>query len=235
MTDDHLHRRRGLFGGLRASFLTGLVVVLPIGLTIYLIWTVIGWIDAWVLPLVPYAWKPDTLIHDYFGPDTTVSIRGVGVIVFLVFTILVGWIAKGMIGRALLRPAERIVERMPVVRSVYTGLKQIAETVFSQTGSSFERACLVRFPHPDSWAVGFVAAHAKGEIAARLPAEGNVLTVFVATGFVPPTGFLLFVAEKDVIMLDMSLEEAAKLVISAGLVFPAPKPPALPPDPAPAA
>ena len=228
MSDDHPHRKRGLFAGLRASFLTGLVVVLPVGLTIYLIWTVIGWIDGWVLPLVPYAWKPDTLLKDYFGPETQVSIRGVGVIVFLMFTIFIGWVAKGLIGRSVIRSAERMVDRMPVVRSIYNGLKQIAETVFAQSETNFERACLVQFPRPGVWAIGFVATKARGEIAARLPVDGAVLTVFVATTPNPTSGFLVYVPEKDVIMLDMTLEDAAKMIISAGLVYPNPKDPSQP-------
>lgn len=230
MTDDlQAHRRRGLLGGMRASFLTGLAVVLPVGLTIYLIWTVIGWIDAWVLPLVPHAWKPDTILHDYFGPDTQISVRGVGVIVFLIFTILVGWIAKGMIGRSVIRPAELLVGRMPIVRSIYHGLKQIAETVFSQSGANFERACLIQFPHAGLWAIGFVATKAKGEIAERIPVDGDILSIYVATALIPPAGFLVYAASKDVILLDMSIEDAAKLIISAGLVYPNPKDPSQPP------
>jgi uncharacterized membrane protein len=227
--DTHPHRKRGMLARLRASFLTGLIVVLPVGLTIYLIWTVIGWIDGWVLPLVPYAWKPDTLIRDYFGQDTTFSIRGVGVIVFLVFTVLIGWIAKGLIGRSLIRSAERLVDRMPVVRSIYNGLKQIAETVFAQTETNFEKACLVQFPRPGIWAIGFVSTKARGEIALKIPGEGDVLTVFVATTPNPTSGFLVYVPAKDVIMLDMSLEEAAKMIISAGLVYPNAKDPSQPP------
>jgi uncharacterized membrane protein len=226
-------RRRGLFSALRTSFLTGLVVVLPIGLTIYIVWTFVGWIDAWVLPLIPHAYQPDTLIKDYFGPDAEYTPRGLGVIIFFVFTIIIGWIAKGMFGRALIRPAERLVERMPIVRSVYTGLKQFAETVFSQTGSNFERACLLRFPHGESWAIGFIAASAKGEVAARLPTQGELLTVFVPTGLVPPTGFLIFVPQSDVMILDMKVEDAAKLIISAGLVYPNRKDPTKPPAPLP--
>lgn len=232
MTDDaHSSRRRGLFSALRTSFLTGLVVVLPIGLTIYIVWTFVGWIDAWVLPLIPHAYQPDTLIKDYFGPEAEYTPRGLGVIIFLVFTILIGWIAKGMFGRALLRPAERLVARMPIIRSVYSGIKQFAETVFSQGSSNFERACLLRFPHAESWAVGFIAAKARGEIAERLPAQGEILTVFVPTGLVPPTGFLIFVPASDVILLDMKVDDAAKLIISAGLVYPNPKDPTQPPQP----
>ena len=104
MTEDQTTRRKsGFLGGLRRSFLTGLVVVLPITLTIYLIWTVIGWIDAWVLPFVPQAYHPDSLLRHYFGEDWTYNVRGLGVIVFLVFTVFVGWLAKGLFGRSVLR------------------------------------------------------------------------------------------------------------------------------------
>ena len=115
-------RKRGMLGGLRASFLTGLIVILPIGLTLYLIWVVTGWIDSWVLPFIPHAWKPDTLIRNYFGQDTVLNVRGVGVVLFLMFTIFVGWIAKGILGRSFLLWTERTVDRLPVVRSVYNGL-----------------------------------------------------------------------------------------------------------------
>ena len=229
MPDDHSAKKRGLFGGLRASFLTGLIVVLPVGLTIYLIWTVVGWIDGWVLPLVPQAWQPDTLLKDYFGPDTHFSIRGVGVVVFLIFTILIGWVAKGLIGRSIIRTAERMVDRMPVVRSIYNGLKQIAETVFAQSETNFDKACLVQFPRPGIWAIGFVSTKARGEIAQKIPVEDEVLTVFVATTPNPTSGFLVYVPAKDVILLDMSLEDAAKMIISAGLVYPNPKDPSQPP------
>lgn len=228
MPDEPNARKRGILAGLRSSFLTGLIVVLPVGLTVYLIWTVIGWIDGWVLPLVPQAWQPDTLLKDYFGPETRVSIRGVGVIVFLIFTVLIGWVAKGLIGRSIIRTAERMVDRMPVVRSIYNGLKQIAETVFAQSETNFDKACLVQFPRAGIWAIGFVSTKARGEIARRIPVEGDVLTVFVATTPNPTSGFLVYVPARDVILLDMSIEDAAKMIISAGLVYPNPKDPSQP-------
>ena len=210
---------RTRFGELRASFLTGLVVVLPVGLTIYVIWSVVGWIDSWILPLIPATWQPDALLRDYFGENVRFSLRGVGVIVFLIFTIIIGWIAKGLIGRSMINRAEWMVNRMPIVRSVYTGIKQIAETVFAKSEKNFDRTCLVQFPTPGVWAVGFVAAKPKGEIALKLPNSDAMITVFVA--LTPLTsGFLVYVPAGDVIMLDMSLEEAFKLVISAGLVYP---------------
>lgn len=219
---DTTSKRRGLLAGLRASFLTGLGVVLPIGLTIYLIWTVIGWIDGWILPLIPGPWKPDVLVREWFGPDATIPVRGVGVVVFLVFTVVVGWIAKGLLGRSLLHWAERLVDRMPVVRSIYNGIKQIAETVFAQTETNFERACLVQYPKEDIWAIGFVSTKAKGELQAKLNLAGyrEVISVFLPTTPNPTSGFLLYVAEEDVIYLDMKIEDAAKLIISAGLVYP---------------
>lgn len=226
-------RKRGLFAGLRSSFFTGLVVVLPIGLTIYLIYTVVGWIDSWVLPLVPEAYQPNTVLRRIFGPDTAVQIRGLGVVVFLVFTIVMGWIARGLIGRSLISWAEGLVDRMPVVRSIYNGLKQIAETVFSQSNTSFERACLVEYPKENIWAIGFISTPAKGELFDKLtqPGGGNILSVFVPTTPNPTSGFLLYVPAKDVILLDMKIEDAAKLIISAGLVYPNPKDPGQPPSP----
>ncbi len=221
-------RKRGILASLRASFLTGLVVVLPVGLTIYLVWAVIGWIDGWILPLIPAWYQPEVLAERYFGPDADFPVRGLGVIVFLIFTIIVGWVAKGLIGRSVIRWAEGLVERMPVVRSIYGGIKQIAETFFAQAESKFDKACLVQFPRPGVWAIGFVATKAKGEVAAKIPADGDVWTVFVATTPNPTSGFLVYVPAKDVIMLDMTLEDAAKLIISAGLVYPNPKDPTKP-------
>ena len=228
MTDPTPKARRGVLASLRASFLTGLVVVLPVGLTIYLIWTVIGWIDAWILPLIPGAYQPEAWLQYWFGPEANYPVRGVGVVVFLVFTIFVGWLAKGFIGRSVLRSGERLVDRMPVVRSVYGGIKQIAETFFAQAESKFDKACLVQFPREGIWAIGFVATRARGEIKARIPVDGEVWTVFVATTPNPTSGFLVYVPVKDLIFLDMSLEDAAKLIISAGLVYPNPKDPTQP-------
>jgi len=205
-------RRVSILARLRARFLTGLVVVLPIALTIWLIWTMIGWVDGVVLPLIPYDLTP----AHYLG----INLRGVGVVVFLVFTILVGWVAKGLIGRTLLRLGENLVARMPVVRSIYSGVKQIAETVFAQTERSFETACLIQYPRKGIWAIGFISTSAKGEIATRAETGGTLLSVFLPTTPNPTSGFLLFVPSEDVIELDMTVEDAAKLVISAGLVYP---------------
>ena len=220
--DEEPHRRPGLLSGLRASFLTGIVVIAPVWLTIWLIWSVVAWIDSAVLPLIPQQFQPSK----YVGTN----LPGVGVIIYLIFTVLVGWIAKGIIGRSLIHFAEGLVDRMPVVRSVYSGIKQISETVFAQTERSFEKACLIQYPRRGIWAIGFVSTTTRGEVRERAETGGEMLSVFVPTTPNPTSGFLLFFPAEDVILLDMSIEDAAKLVISAGLVYPNDKGPTEPPE-----
>ncbi|MCA0272466.1 MAG: DUF502 domain-containing protein [Proteobacteria bacterium] len=216
-------RRRGPLGAFRSNFLTGLAVLLPIGLTIWLIWVAVGWIDSWILPFIPHAWQPDTLMERYFGEKPPFSIRGVGVIIFLVFTVLVGWIAKGIIGRSLIAWGEGIVGRMPFVRSIYNALKQFAQSVLTQGDAKFDKACLIEYPRKGVWSVGFVSTPARGELAESIPDDDDILTVFLAMNLLPPSGFLVFVPRRDVIILNrMTVEDTAKLVISAGLVYPEP-------------
>lgn len=214
--------RRSILAAFRASFLTGLVVVLPVGLTIYVVWGVIGWIDGWILPLIPAAYQPEALVERYFGPEANFPVRGVGVLVFLVVTAIVGWLARGLIGRSVMRKTEDMVDRVPLVRSVYSGVKQITETFFTKKEKSFDRTCLVEFPRQGYWAVGMVATKPKGEIAAKLPNGEEMVAVFI--GLTPLTsGFLVFVPEREVIVLDLKADEAVKLIVSAGLVYPASK------------
>ncbi|WP_282095511.1 DUF502 domain-containing protein [Epibacterium ulvae] len=210
--DEEPHKRPGLFASLRASFLTGIVVIAPVGLTIWLLWSATGWVDGVVLPLVPETIQPEK----YIG----INLRGVGLIIFLLFTIIVGWIAKGLIGRSLINFAEGLVDRMPVVRTIYSGIKQISETVFAQSERSFERACMIEYPRKGIWAIGFISTTAKGEVAEQVQTTGDLVSVFVPTTPNPTSGFLLYFPQEDVIELDMSVEDAAKLVISAGLVYP---------------
>ena len=222
--DDLRRRRPGLIARLRSNFLAGLIIIAPIGLTLWLIWTVVGWIDGWVWPFVPRAYHPEELLNWVLGltgeDRISVNVRGIGVFVFLVFTMLVGWIGKGLLGRSLLRYGEGLVDRMPVVRSVYNGVKQIAETVFTQRETSFEKACMIEYPRKGIWAIAFVSIDAKGEVKANVSDAGEVATVFLPTTPNPTSGFLLFLPKEDVKLLDMTVEDAAKLVISAGLVYP---------------
>lgn len=235
MTNSPDKLRRGILARLRSNFLAGLIIVAPIGLTLYLIWTVVGWIDSWVWPFIPDAYQPEQLVNRFFraegGAWINVNVRGIGVAIFLVFTMLVGWIGKGIIGRSFLRFGESLVARMPVVRSVYNGVKQIAETVFSQRDTSFDQACLIEYPRKGIWAVAFISTAAKGEVREKLSSGEEITTVFLPTTPNPTSGFLLFLPRSDIKTLDMSVEDAAKLVISAGLVYPNSEDPTKPPSP----
>ncbi|QFU08448.1 hypothetical protein PARPLA_03049 [Rhodobacteraceae bacterium THAF1] len=222
LNPDPKPRRARPFARLRANFLTGLVVIAPIGLTIWLIWSVIGWVDGFVLPFVPNRFKPE----QYIG----INLRGVGVIFFFVFTVVIGWLAKGYIGRWVLRVGENLVNRTPIVRTVYSGIKQIAETVFAQSDSNFDKAVLIEYPRKGIWAIAFVSTGAKGEIADAIPTHDGKAAVFLPTTPNPTSGFLLFVPMSELIELEMSVEDAAKLVISAGLVYPNEKDPSVPKD-----
>lgn len=220
-------RRRNkpsLFAQLRSNFIAGLIIVAPIGLTLWLIWTVVGWVDSWVWPFVPDAYHPAELVNRFLGLEgddrITVNVRGIGVVIFLIFTVIVGWIGKGLIGRSFIGIGERLVDRTPVVRSIYNAAKQIAETVFSQRDTSFDKACLVEYPRKGIWAIAFISTNAKGEIDAKLTDGEPIVTVFLPTTPNPTSGFLLFLPQRDVQPLDMTVEDAAKLVISAGLVYP---------------
>ena len=202
-----------VLANVRGNFLAGLIVIAPIGFTMWIINSIIGWIDGWVLPLIPYNYH----FAEYIG----INLKGLGVMFFLVFTVLVGWVAKGILGRTFLRVGENLVDRTPIVRSVYSGIKQIAETVLSSRDSSFEKACLIEYPRKGIWAIAFVASDSRGEIAEKNPDKQNQLvSVFIPTTPNPTSGFLLFIPKSDIKYLDMTIEEAAKLVISAGLVFP---------------
>ncbi len=213
--------RRGLLQRWRANFLTGLVIVAPVTLTLYLVWTVITFVDDKIVPLVPALYNPSTWIG--------VDVPGFGLVVFLVFTAVVGALTKNLFGRQLVLLAENWVDRMPIVRSVYNGVKQIIETVLTQSsGASFKQSCLIEYPRHGLWAIAFVSTEARGEVPARVaafngheaPPAGAMMSVFLPTTPNPTSGFLLFVPREDVVILDMTVEEAAKLVISAGLVVP---------------
>lgn len=204
-------RRPNSLQAARNNFLTGLIIVAPVVITIYLTWTIITFVDDLVVPLVPQVYNPRTYI-DY-------DIPGFGLFIFIVFTTVVGYFTKNLFGRQLIRLGESWVDRMPVVRTIYNALKQIVETVLSQSSASFQKACLVEYPRKGLWAIAFISTQTKGEIPGRA-GEERMVSVFLPTTPNPTSGFLLFVPAQDVVELDMTVEEAAKLVISAGLVTP---------------
>lgn len=197
---------------LRNYFLTGLVVAAPISITVYITWWFISLIDSWVKPFLPSFYNPDTYL-----PFT---VPGVGLIVAIFGLTVLGALTANLFGRTLVAYGETMLNRMPIVRNVYSALKQIFETVLSQSQSSFQQAGLIEYPRKGIWSIVFISTRTKGEVTDKAPVEGSMVSVFLPTTPNPTSGFLLFVPEADVIILDMTVEDAAKMVISAGLVTP---------------
>lgn len=197
---------------LRRYFLTGLIVVAPVLITAYLTWSIVLWVDGWVKPYLPAVYNPD-----YYLPF---SLPGYGLLVALFIITMVGFLTANLVGRSVLGFGESLLNRMPLVRTVYKALKQIFETVLAEQNSSFKQAGLIEYPRKGIWSIVFIATDTKGEVDHRLP-EQDMIAVFLPTTPNPTSGFLLFVPKRDIQFLDMTVEDAAKLVISAGLVAPA--------------
>jgi uncharacterized membrane protein len=196
---------------LRNYFLTGIVVAAPIGITIYLTWAFVHWVDSRVKPLIPSVYNPDNYLP--------FSVPGVGLLFAIIVLTLLGFLTANFVGRAIVSYGDTLLARMPFVRSLYRGLKQLFQTALSQTSRSFQKVVLVEYPVKGVWRVGFVATRAKSEIASRM-AEEDLLAVFIPNTPNVTAGFLAFVPREDAITLEMTIEEAAKMIISAGLVAP---------------
>jgi uncharacterized membrane protein len=195
---------------LRAYFLTGVIVTAPISITVFLVWQFLTFLDTQVEGLLPARYNPETYLP--------FSLPGVGLLIMLAFLTIVGMLTAGLAGRTLVRLGERLLARMPVVRSVYGTLKQIFETVLAQSSRSFREVVLIEYPRRGLGAIGFVTGPTRGEIQAR--SDEELVNVFLPTTPNPTSGFLLFVPKKDLIHLDMSIEDGIKLVISGGIVSP---------------
>lgn len=198
-------------GRIRNYFLTGLILVGPLYITVSLTWWFINWVDDAVRPFIPVAYRPETYLP--------VQIPGLGLIIaFLTLTIL-GFLTANLVGRSLVEAGEKILNRTPIVRPIYKSLKQIFETLFSKTGSSFRRVALVEFPSPGMWSLVFLSQPASADIAERLPATEHVAAFMPCTPN-PTTGFFFYVPRRDIIDLDISVEAAMTLLMSAGMVQP---------------
>ncbi len=193
---------------IRNRFFTGVIIALPIVATVMAVTWIVQKIDNNVLGLIPAPWNPKT----YIGFD----IPGLGLIISFVLLFLLGVIASNFIGNSIIKAGERLLERVPVVSPVYSSLKQIVTTVAQQKDRAFRDVCLLEYPRPGLWAIGFVTADLSGAPAKELP-EGYVC-VFVPTTPNPTSGFLLFSKEEDIKILDMTPEEGAKMIISGGMV-----------------
>ena len=197
---------------IRNYFLTGLVVAGPLAITLWLTWSFVTWVDDLVRPLIPVQYRPETYL-----PWT---IPGTGLIIAFITLTTLGFLTANLVGRKLVEMGERILDRMPLVRSVYKGLKQVFETLFSESGSSFRKVGLIEFPSPGMWSLVFLSQPPSAQIADRLPTRAEHLSVFVPCTPNPTTGFLFYVPRSRVIELDIPVEAAAKLIISAGLIQP---------------
>ncbi len=211
------------FSRLRNYFLTGVVITAPIAITAYLAWSFVQWVDSWVKPYIPSRYNPDNYLP--------FAVPGFGLIVALVLITLVGFLTANIVGRSILSYGDRVLNRMPLVRTVYSGLKQIFETVLANRQELFNKVGLFEYPRRGAWSVVFIAKQRESEINEKLdPRHGRTIAVFRPITPNVTTGYLLYVPEEDVIPLEMSVEDAAKLLISGGLVTPEP-----PGRPAPAA
>jgi uncharacterized membrane protein len=207
--------RASLAERLRAYLVAGLLVTGPIGLTFYLAWLFVSSVDGWVAKLLPVEYNPASWLP--------VPVPGIGVVLVVAGLILIGALTAGYLGRLLLRTSERLLNRMPVIRGLYSATKQIFETVLAKQSNTFREVVLVEFPRRQMWTIGFITGRAEGEIR-ELSDEPEVLNVFIPTTPNPTSGYLVFVPRRDVVALSMTVEEAIKFVISGGIVAPPPRP-----------
>ena len=212
--------RLGAMAQLRNNFLTGVVIAGPIAITAYLARSFLDWVDGNVKPLIPSAWNPDNYLP--------FAVPGFGLVVAVILLTALGALTANFVGRTLIAYGEVLVDRTPFVRSVYKTLKQVFETFVANKDNAFTEVGLIEWPRKGVWSMVFVSSTARGEVADRLMAgfpdeDGEpqeFLTVFIPTTPNPTGGYIMFLPRQDVIILDMSIEEAARLIISAGVVIP---------------
>ena len=202
----------GIVSRIRTYFLTGLIVAGPVAITLWLIWWFVTWVDGLVRPFIPRAYRPETYLP--------VEIPGLGLIIAFLALTLLGFLTANLIGRKLVDFGEGILNRMPIVRPIYRTAKQIFQTLFSKSESSFRRVGLVEFPSPGMWSLAFLTQSPTAEIAGRLPASEYV-SAFMPCTPNPTTGFFFYVPKGDVIELDITVEQAMTVIMSAGIVQPA--------------
>lgn len=198
---------------LRNYFLTGFIVCAPLAITAYIAWSFIGWVNSWVKPYIPIDYNPDTYL--------AIRVPGFGLIVALVLITLIGFLTANIIGRTVISLGEQILDRMPLVRGIYKALKQIFETALSNKNDMFRTVGLVEYPRKGVWSLVFVAGEKRTEINEKLD-EGDdpLIAVFMPCTPNPTTGFLMYVRKSEIVVLDMTIEDGAKLIVSAGLVTP---------------
>jgi uncharacterized membrane protein len=215
--------RTGIGSRVRNYFLTGLIVAGPLAITVWLTWSFITYVDDLVRPFVPVDYRPETYLPGEIpglGVHLPGKIPGTGLIIVFVTLTVLGFLTANLVGRTMVELGERLLDRMPLVRSIYKGLKQVFETLFSQSGSSFRTVGLVEFPAPGMWSLVFLSQRPSDEIRSRLPSREEYVSVFLPCTPNPTTGFFFYVTRSAIIELDIPVEAAAKLIMSAGLIQP---------------
>jgi uncharacterized membrane protein len=197
---------------IRNYFLTGLIVAGPVAITIWLVWSFVTWVDDLVRPFIPVAYRPETYLP--------VKVPGFGLVIAFLALTLLGFLTANLVGRTFVEIGEMILERVPIVRPIYRGLKQVFETLFSKSASSFRTVGLVEFPAPGMWSLVFLSTPPGADLTAQLPSEDEYVSAFMPCTPNPTTGFFFYVLRRDVIELNMSVEDAAKLLMSAGMIQP---------------
>ena len=197
-------------GALRRYFITGILVTAPVGLTFYVAWLFVSFVDERVTPFIPRVYNPSTYLP--------FDLPGVGLLALIVFLVMTGWIAAGVSGRYLVRLGERILGRMPVIRSLYSAIKQICETVFTSRSQAFRQVVLFEYPRRGCWAMVFITGETEGEV--QNVTRDRVVNVFLPTTPNPTSGYLLFLPVRELVPLSMSVEEGIKMVVSGGIITP---------------
>ena len=197
---------------MKKYFITGLLVLVPFFITMWVISSLIGLMDQSLL-LLPLNWRPKAQLG--------LEVPGVGALLTLFIVFFTGRIATNFFGRQLILLWEALLAKVPVVKSIYASVKQVSDTLFSDSGNAFRQAVLVQFPHQGSWTIAFVTGKPGGDVANHL--QGDYLSVFVPTTPNPTGGYFLMMPRAEVIVLDMSVDEALKYIISMGVVAPTEK------------
>ena len=192
---------------MKKYFITGLLIWVPLAITAWVLALIVRSMDQSLL-LLPQAIQPEQLLGVY--------IPGLGALLTLLVVFLTGLVTANIVGQKLLRFWERVLARIPVVKSIYYSVKQVSDTLFSGSGVAFRKVLLVRYPHPEAWSVAFQTGHPARDVADMLPEEH--VGVFIPTTPSPVNGFFFFVKRKDVIELDMNVDEALKYIVSMGVV-----------------
>ena len=195
---------------LRKWLATGLLVVVPAVITAWVLEWVISTLDQTLL-ILPSAWHPDRLLGFH--------VPGFGVLLALAILLSVGAVASNFLGRKLVDWWNDLLHRIPIVRSIYSGVKQVSDTVFSENGNAFRTAVLVQWPHPGMWTIAFVTGTPRGDTANHLPPQ-DYLSVYVPTTPNPTGGYFVLVKASDCVELRMSVDEALKYIVSMGVVAP---------------